>query len=294
MNASSEISTALRAIAEKAGPSVVALEVRPRGGSGFVFAEGRVLTNAHNVRGDHVTIRFADGQDVPARRLGTDFDGDLAVLEADTGSAPALRLAPTAPGLGQVVAALTVAPALGPRVTVGTVSGVNRSFRGPRGRRIAGTIEHTAPLAPGSSGSPVLDLDGHVLGVNTNRLGDGFYLAIPADEALLHRIDALSRGESVETPRLGVSLLPSRVARRLRRAVGLPEREGLLVTDVEDGSPAAAAGIREGDLIVEANGAPAATFDDLADALARARPGGGISLRVLRGADELEIPVSLA
>jgi len=276
-----------------AGPAVVTLGGHPRGGSGFVVAPGRVLTNAHNTRGDDLAVRFADGREARAKRLGTDIDGDLAVLEVDTGELAPLEWAGAPPELGQAVFAVTNAPGAGTRVTIGTVSGVNRTFRGPRGRRIGGTIEHTAPLAPGSSGSPILDTSGKVLGINTNRLGDGFYLAIPAGEALLRRVEGLARGETVETPRLGVSLLPSRVARRLRHAVGLPEREGLLISDVEDGSPAEAAGLREGDLIVTAGGDPVATFDDLSAALGRADKGGVLAVRVLRGADEVEVTVSL-
>ena len=293
MNTFESITQAIQTLVKAAGPAVVTLGGHPRGGSGFVVAPSRVLTNAHNTRGDDLAVRFADGREARAKRLGTDIDGDLAVLEVDTGELAPLEWAGAPPELGQAVFAVTNAPGAGTRVTIGTVSGVNRTFRGPRGRRIGGTIEHTAPLAPGSSGSPILDTSGKVLGINTNRLGDGFYLAIPAGEALLRRVEGLARGETVETPRLGVSLLPSRVARRLRHAVGLPEREGLLISDVEDGSPAEAAGLREGDLIVTAGGDPVATFDDLSAALGRADKGGVLAVRVLRGADEVEVTVSL-
>ena len=87
-------------------------------------------------------------------------------------------------------------------------------------------------------------------GVNTNRIGEGFYLALPADAALKARVEALARGETPTRERLGVAIAPSHVARRLRRSVGLPERDGVLVRGVEEGSPAEAAGIEAGDLIV--------------------------------------------
>src|SRR5919205_4099631 len=121
--------------------------------------------------------------------------------------------------VGTAVFALSNPGGRGLRVTFGFVSGVERSFRGPRGRRISGSLEHTAPLLPGSSGGPIVDAEGRLLGVNTNRLGEGFYLAIPADAGLRSRVDALSRGESVARPRLGVALAPAHVARRMRRAV---------------------------------------------------------------------------
>jgi serine protease Do len=177
----------------------------------------------------------------------------------------------------------------GSRVTIGFVSGIGRSFRGPRGRRVSGAVEHTAALAPGSSGGPIVDLDGRLVGINTNRIGSGFYQAILADASLRDRVAALGRGESPARRRLGVGLAPSHVARGLRRAVGLPEREGLLVREVEEGSPAANAGIVEGDLIVEAAGRTIATADDLFDALATS---GDLSIGLVRGADELSVTVS--
>ena len=91
------------------------------------------------------------------------------------------------------------------------MSAVERAFRGPGGRRIAGSIEHTAPLAPGSSGGALLDADGRLVGLNTNRIGDGFYLALPADGALRERVDALGRGEE---PKRGP---PRRVGRPVVR-----------------------------------------------------------------------------
>jgi serine protease Do len=222
---------------------------------------------------------------------GHDFDGDLAVIEADTGQAAALPWATAAPAIGRPVFALANPGGRGLRVTFGTVSGIDRSFRGPRGLRITGSLEHTAPLLPGSSGGPVLDAQGQLLGINTNRLGEGFYLAIPADEALRGRVDALARGEFVRRPQLGITITPSHVARRLRRAVGLPDTEGLLIRDVAEDSPAAHAGLASGDLIVAAAGQPVRTVDDLSGALQTAAE--TIELTVLRGTDESTIQVTL-
>ena len=174
-------------------------------------------------------------------------------------------------------------------MTFGTVSAVARAFRGPGGRRIAGSVEHTAPMAPGSSGGPVVDREGRLLGLNTNRLGEGFYLALPADPALRQRVEALARGESAQRPRLGVAVAPSHVARRLRRSVGLPERDGLLVRGVEDGSPAARAGIQEGDLIVAAAGRDVTDADALFDALATA--GESFEVRIVRGTEERTVAI---
>jgi S1-C subfamily serine protease len=286
-----EVQAGIRELAERAGPSVVGIGQRWGVGSGVVIGDGRVLTNAHNVRGDRVHVTFADGRTVEGSVAGHDIDGDLAVIEADTAGAPALAWPDgAAAGLGMPVFALANPGGRGLRVTFGFVSGIERSFRGPRGRRISGSLEHTAPLLPGSSGGPVLNAQGQLLGINTNRLGEGFYLAIPADESLRERAGALARGESPAHPRLGIAITPGHVARRLRRAVGLPDTEGLLVREVTEDSPAARAGLAQGDLLVAAGGRPTRTIDDLFDALESAR-GGTIELSVVRGTEERTIQV---
>jgi serine protease Do len=289
MAALADLGREIGGIAETVGPSVVGIGNRWRGGSGVVIGENRVLTNAHNLHGDEVTITFADGRTADAKVLGVDGDGDLAVLEVPTEGAPALAWGDgEAPGIGCPVVALGNPNGHGPRVTFGFVSGTGRSFRGPRGRRVAGAIEHTAPLMPGSSGGPVVDLEGRLLGINTNRLGNGCYLAIAADASLQERVTALGRGESPKRRRLGVGLAPSHVAQQLRRAVGLSERDGLLVREVEDDSPAAKAGIAEGDLLVAVGGKPLTGADDLFEALAGEGP---LEVTLVRGTDERTVTV---
>ena len=133
-------------------------------------------------RGDEALVQFADGRWVKGSVSGADPDGDLAVLAVETGDAPAVSWSEKPAELGQVVVALANPRGHGMRATVGTVSSLGRSFRGPRGRRIAGGLEHTAPLGRGSSGGPVVDAEGRVLGVNTHRMQEGFYLAVSSDE----------------------------------------------------------------------------------------------------------------
>jgi S1-C subfamily serine protease len=287
-----EIQANIATLADSAGSSVVGIGQRWGLGSGIVLGEGKVLTNAHNVRGEHVTVTFTGGRTAEGDVAGHDIDGDLAVIEADTGEAPALPWADSAAiGIGTPVFALANPGGRGLRVTFGFVSGIERTFRGPRGRRITGSIEHTAPLLPGSSGGPILDGAGHLLGINTNRLGEGFYLAIPADQTLRERAGTLARGQSAAPPRLGIEIAPRHVARRLRRAVGLPDIDGLLIRDVADASPAAHAGLAQGDLIVAAAGRPVRTIDDLFDAL-QAASGRTLELTVVRGTDERAIQVT--
>ena len=288
MTALEELSGAIRAVNDAAGSAVVGIGRGIRG-SGVVVADGRVLTNAHNLRGDEVTVTFRDGRSTRGTVRGVDPDGDLAVVDVDTAGATALAWSDGEPAIGDLVFGLAATGAGPARVTAGFVSSVERTFRGPGGSRIGGSIEHTAPLAPGSSGGPLVDAAGRLVAVNTNRVGEGFYLARPADAALRERVDALGRGESVARPRLGIAIAPPHVARRLRASVGLSDRAGLLVRGVEDGSPAARAGIREGDLLVEAAGKALDNPDTLPEILAEA--GLPIELKIVRGDEERTVSV---
>ena len=293
MGALDEIQQEIRRVAEQVGNSVVGIGQRWGVGSGVVLGEGQILTNAHNVRGDEVSVTFPDGHTATGRVLGHDVDGDIAVIGVDTGDLSVIEWATdSTPGIGAPIFALSNPGGRGLRVTFGFVTGVERSFRGPRGRRITGSIEHVAPLLPGSSGGPIVNAEGRLLGLNTHRLGEGFYLAIPADETLRARVDALAQGRSKGRVRLGVGVAPSHVARGLRRAVGLPDAEGLLVRLVEDDSPASRAGLATGDLIVRAAGQPVDGMDDLFQAL-EAAADGVIEVVVLRGAEERAIEVQL-
>lgn len=286
-----ELQGLLRRVAETVGGAVVGITGGRGGGSGIVVGDGLVLTNAHNVVVDEPTVSFADGRRASAQVKALDADGDLAVLAVETGETRPVEWADAAPERGAVVFALADPGGRGLRVTFGVLSATDEAFRGPRGRRIAGSLEHSAPLPRGSSGGPVVDADGRLVGINTHRLGDGFYLALPADAALRQRVDALARGETRERPRLGVALAPARAARQLRRAVGLPERDGLLVRGVVEGGPADAAGIAEGDLLVEAAGRPLKTADDLHAVLDAVEPGTSVAINVVRGVEELAVAV---
>jgi serine protease Do len=289
-----ELQTSIAGAAERHGHSVVGLGRGWALGSGTIIAKDQVLTNAHNLRRDEVTITFADGARETGTVAGVDQDLDLAVINVPTNGRPPLDWAEDAePAIGAPVVALGNPGGRGLRVTLGFVSSGPRSFRGPRGRRVAGAIEHTAPLPRGSSGGPLLTSDGKLLGINTIRVDGNLILALPV-AALRERVEALGRGEEKSAPRLGVAVAPPRVARRMRRAVGLPEREGLLVRGVQEGSPAAAAGIERGDLIAASGNKEIASVDELYAALDSLPEDGKLPLTVVRGTDERELEVSFS
>ena len=292
-----ELQQAVAAAAERVGPSVVGLGRGWGRGSGVVVAPGRVLTNAHVLRGEEVAVTFAGGDTALGQVAGADADLDVAAIAVDTGEAPPVAWEDEATAgisLGSPVFALANPGGRGLRTTFGLVSATGRSFRGPGGRRIGGSIEHTAPLPRGSSGGPLVDPSGRLLGLNTIRLEGGLILALPADATLRRRTEALAGGAAPERPRLGVALAPARAARRLRSAVGLPERDGLLVRGVEADSPAGRAGIQRGDLLVSVEGRALASIDHLFDALeAAAGDGRRLAVGVVRGTEEREVTVAL-
>jgi S1-C subfamily serine protease len=288
------LQTAVKNAAETVGPAVVGLGRGWGRGSGVIYESGHVLTCAHVLRGEEVAVTFRDGRTEHGRVTGADTDLDLAVIAVETGDSPAVAWEPdavAATDLGAPVLALADPGGRGLRTTFGLVSATDRSFRGPGGRRIGGSIEHTAPLPRGSSGGPLVDTSGRLLGLNAVRREGGLILAVPADPAVRARVDALARGEAAGRPRLGVALAPPRHSRRMRAAVGLPDRDGLLVRGVLDDSPAARAGLRRGDLLVGAGGRALATPDDLFDALDAAT--GTLTVAYVRGTEEHEAAIDL-
>ncbi len=286
-----ELSKATADVAARVAPSVVGVGA---GGSGVVVGPGLVVTNAHNIRRDEVVVTFADGRRADGRPAGVDVEGDLAVVAVETDDAPVLAFARSSVRMGDAVLALANPGGRAVRVSVGFVSALDVAFRGPGGRRVGGAIEHTAPLARGSSGGPVVDVLGNLVGIDTHRVGDGFYLALPADQDLEARVEALSRGDVPRRPRLGIAIAPPHVARRLRQSVGLPERDGLLVHAVEEGGVADRAGIRPGDLVVRVAATNVTTVDELAAALESSVPAASVEVLVVRGADEVTLAVDLA
>jgi serine protease Do len=278
---------AARRTVDNVSPSLVTIGRTGRG-AGLVIAPGQVVTCAHNLRDRTTEVTFADGRRAQGTVRGLDADGDLVVLAVDTDTAPPVTWSNTPSAAGDAVFAVGRG-----QVAFGLVGSADAAFRGPRGRVVDGALQHSAPVARGGSGGPVVNIAGEVVGINTHRLDDGFYLAASVGPDLHSRLARLAGGENIERRRLGVSLAPPAAARRVRQAAGLPDRDGLLVTAVAENSPAAAAGIRRGDLIAAAAAVTVTSTDVLATAL-DAIEGDMITLTLVRGADDMSVTVSFA
>ncbi len=275
------IGEAVSAVAERLGPAVAGLGRGYGEGTGVVIAPGRILTSAHVLRGPDVAVTVGGAPAVHGQVVGVDSAADLAVIAAETDRAEPVAWDPeraAAARIGTPVFALADPGGRGLRVTFGLVSSAGRPAGAHRGRRVAGSLEHTAPLPKGSSGGPLVDAEGHLLGVNTARLDAGFVLALPADGAMRARVEALGRGEAAPRPRLGLALARTR-------------GPGLLVRAVQEASPAAVTGLARGDLLLAADGRPLGSVDDLLDALEDPAQPTALTLTIRRGPDEHEVTV---
>jgi serine protease Do len=268
--------------------SVVSFGRGARRGCGFVIGVDRVVTLSYRLRGETVETVLRDGERREGQVVGVDREAGVAVLDVPTGAAPAVRWATELPAIGTAVFALGD-PGSGLRVTAGEVSAESLTVRSRQGRALE-LIEHTAPLPRGAGGGPLVDVDGAVVGLNALRGDVGFLLALPAD-AVQAAVERLVDGR--QPARLGVALASPTASRRMRRAVGLPDHEGLLVQAVETGGAAENAGVRQGDLLVSLGGAALEKIDDLHTALDARAGEDAVELRVLRAIDEVLLAVDL-
>jgi S1-C subfamily serine protease len=274
---------------ERLGPSVVKVETRgrnPGGGSGFVLAgDGFVLTNSHVVQGaSSVQVELLDQRSLPAQVVGDDPDTDVAVVRVAATGLPAAPLGDSRRlRVGQLVVALGSPYGFQSTVTAGVVSAVGRALRARSGRLMADIIQTDAALNPGNSGGPLADSSGRVIGVNTAAIlpGQGIAFAIPIHTAQfvaarLIRDGRISRGV------LGVAGQTVPLPRAVARQYGLPAPSGVQVSSVEPHGPAERAGILRSDVIVEFDGQPVESVDDLQRLLADRGAGGRFRLRLLR------------
>jgi S1-C subfamily serine protease len=302
-------SNAVTGAVERISPSVAHIEVhqkaartrtgeereRQGGGSGFVFTpDGLILTNSHVVHdAARIAVTLADGRRMPAALIGEDPASDLAVIRVDEPGLTAAMLGDSQKlRVGQIAIAIGAPYGFQSTVTAGVVSALGRSLRSYSGRLIDDVIQTDAALNPGNSGGPLIDSNGHVIGVNTATIlpAQGICFAIGINTAKFVASRLLRDGR-IRRSYIGLSGQTVPIHRRVVRFYDLPTETGAMVLSVEESSPAKRAGLREGDIILALEGQPVAGVDDLHRLLTEVRVGVSSSLTILRGTEKLTLSV---
>jgi S1-C subfamily serine protease len=302
-------SQTVTAVADEVSPSVLRLDVegvrstgRTRGresgtgsGSGFVFTpDGYVLTNSHVVSGaSKITLTTLDGRRFPAHLVGDDPHTDLAVVRAFTTDIPPVSLGDSSNlRVGQIAVAVGNPYGFDCSVTAGVVSALGRSLRTQTGRLIDDVIQTDAALNPGNSGGPLCDAQGRVIGVNPAMIlpAQGICFAIAVNTAAFVVGKLIHEGR-VRRTYLGVGGQTVPLHRRVVRYHNLNIESAVFVASIEADSPAARAGLKDGDLIVSFAGQPTAGIDDLHRLLTEDRAGQAHPLVVMRGTERLTLSV---
>lgn len=281
-------------------PAVVRIEhERGRGtGSGFLFTpDGLILTNSHVVSSHSpLQVTLADGERLLADVSGDDPDSDLAVIRVNSAARlqlPWLRLGDSsALKVGQLVIAMGNPFGFHATVTAGVVSALGRSLRSRTGRLMDDIIQTDAALNPGNSGGPLVDARGEVVGVNTAMIAQaqGLCFAI-ASNTVQWVASRLIREGRIRRSYLGLAGQTVPLLRRVTRAHGLQQDSAILVVSVEPRSPAAAAGLRDGDLILSFDGIPVEGVDALHRLLTDERIGIPAAIGLLRGVEKRALTV---
>lgn len=296
-------SLAVSTAAERLIPSVASVRVArqiggwPAAGAGSAVAiepSGHLVTSAHVVGGsDRGTATFVDGSELGFRVVGRDTLSDLAVVRVNDGSPPPAPLGDAARlRVGQLVVAIGNPLGFAGSVTAGVVSALGRSLAARDGRAsrlVENVIQTDAALNPGNSGGALADSRGRLVGINTAVAGIGLGLAVPIDDGTRRVLDALIEGGRVRRAFLGIvggtRPLGDATAERLGR------RHGLEVVQLLDRSPAAASGLRVGDVLVELDGAPIRGVADLQRQLIGDAVGRPMELVVERAGTLLRLPI---
>jgi len=270
--------------------------MREGAGSGFIITpDGYLVTNSHVVGGaSALEVTLPDGRVTGADLVGDDPDSDLAIIKIGAAGLPYVRLADSGSvRVGQIAIAIGSPYGFQHTVTAGIVSALGRSMRSQTGRLLDNIIQTDAALNPGNSGGPLVDSAGGVIGVNTAVIlpAQGICFAIAANTAERVAV-ALIREGRVRRAYIGVGGQDTQISRRIVRHFGLTREAGVRINQVEKESPAHAAGLREGDIIVGFGDAIVTGVDDLHRLLTGGRIGDGVDIAVLRRDQRLSLLVT--
>jgi serine protease Do len=267
-------------------------------GSGFILTEdGYVVTNNHVVEGaTSVVVRMTDRREFDAEIVGLDELSDLALLKIDAEDLPTLKLAePDSLKVGEWVLAIGSPFGLDFSVTAGIVSAMGRSLPTATNDNYVPFIQTDVAINPGNSGGPLFNLEGEVVGVNSQiytRSGGSIGLSFSIPVSVVRDVvEQLRDSGAVQRGWLGVSI--QNVDKNLAEAFGLDRPAGALVAQVVEGSPAEEAGIREGDVIVEFDGEYIETSSELPHVVGLVKPGSEVKVGLIRDGDQKTLSVEV-
>lgn len=264
-------------------------------GSGFILrADGTILTNYHVVKdADKITVKLKDGRQFPAKVIGADDLSDIAVLKIEaTGLPVAVWGDSDKVRIGQIVCAIGVPYAMEYSFTIGCISGKGRSGLTPEVTPYEDYLQTSALINPGNSGGPLLDVEGHVIGMTTlvNGLNRGLAFAIPARMLQEASAQLIEKGR-VSHPALGIRIETLSESSLRGQIPGV--EKGVVITTIEPDTAAYKSDLRPADVITEIDGTPVATARELRRQVLSKKIGQTANLRVWRGGKQLAIPVAI-
>jgi S1-C subfamily serine protease len=285
----------IRAV-EQVGPAVVRIDTPRGGGSGVVFTpDGFILTNSHVVEAaGEIAVTLPDGRSAPAATIGRDPDTDLAVVRGDISPDTWARFGDSRRvRVGQVAIAIGNPYGFQHSVTSGVVSALGRSLRARSGRLMDDIIQTDAALNPGNSGGPLVTTHGEVIGINTAviRPAQGICFATASNTAR-YVASRLMRDGRIRRSRIGVAGQQTSIPRALARVAGAAVASGVLVASIDATSPAEAAGLQRGDVILSFGGTAVTGVDDLHRLLTEDRIGSAVELEVLRRGERRHVTIT--